>query len=64
MCAGFKAGDQNGHHLVNRGNRTAHYLEVGSRMPEEQAVYPDIDMIATRKAGGPLKTTRRDGTPY
>jgi len=64
MCAGFKAGDQNGHHLVNRGTRTAHYLEVGSRMPEEQVIYSDIDMKATRVAGGPLKTTRKDGTPY
>ena len=49
-CATFPKGIPNGHHLVNRGNRTAHYLEVGSRMPEEQAVYSDIDMMATRHA--------------
>jgi uncharacterized cupin superfamily protein len=64
MCAGFKAGDQNGHHLVNRGTRTAHYLEVGSRMAEEQVIYSDIDMKVTRQGGGANIWAHKDGKPY
>ena len=29
MCAGFKAGLANGHHLVNKSGRPASYIEVG-----------------------------------
>jgi hypothetical protein len=29
-CAGFKAGDRDGHHLQNRGETTALILEVGT----------------------------------
>jgi uncharacterized cupin superfamily protein len=64
MCAGFKSGVANGHHLVNRSGRIAHYLEVGSRMSEEDVVYSDIDMKAEKRGGGPVVSTRKDGTPY
>jgi uncharacterized cupin superfamily protein len=64
MCAGFKAGVQNGHHLINRGSRTAHYLEIGSRMADEDVTYPDTDLKVTRTAGGPYVHTRKDGTPF
>ena len=30
-CAGFKAGERDGHHLQNRGEATALILEVGTR---------------------------------
>ena len=33
-----------GHHLVNRSDRPALLLEIGSRDPEEEAAYPDIDL--------------------
>lgn len=64
MCAGFKAGVRNGHHLMNRSNLIAHYLEVGTRLGDEDVVYSDIDMKATKRAGGPYVSTRKDGTPY
>jgi len=64
MCAGFRAGVQNGHHLVNRSDRTAHYLEIGSRMADEDVVYSDIDMKVAKRAGGAYVWTRKDGTPY
>jgi uncharacterized cupin superfamily protein len=32
-CAGFPAGNPDGHHLINRGNAMAAYLEVGDRLP-------------------------------
>ena len=61
-CAGFPAGDGNGHHIVNRSDRTAVLLEVGTRRPAEDRVeYPDIDMTYT---GGETFYRRRDGTPY
>ena len=31
MCAGFKAGTGNGHHLVNRTDEDVVYLEIGDR---------------------------------
>src|SRR5579871_6263312 len=44
-CAGFKAGDPNGHHFQNRSIKEAVLLEVGSRNPEgDGAEYPDIDL--------------------
>jgi uncharacterized cupin superfamily protein len=61
-CAGFKAGDRDGHHLQNRGDRDAVLLEVGTRTPTESGEYPDIDMAF--QTGGPAKFTRKDGTPY
>jgi uncharacterized cupin superfamily protein len=58
-CAGFKAGDKNGHCLQNRSGADASVLEIGSRIPGEAAYYPGIDLAAT--GGGYLHT---DGMPY
>ena len=44
-CAAFKAGDPDGHHLINRSDRDAVVLEIGTRDPDDRCVYPDIDMI-------------------
>lgn len=46
MAAGFPAGEANGHHLVNRSDQVAVYLEVGDRTPDDQVVYPDDDLLA------------------
>src|SRR5438552_5022058 len=35
-AAGFKAGVPNGHHLINKTQRDALYLEVGTRAPRER----------------------------
>src|SRR6185437_3960243 len=44
-CAGFKAGEPDGHHVQNRSSREAVLLEVGSRNPKgDGAEYPDIDL--------------------
>lgn len=50
-CAGFKAGDPDGHCLQNRGRVDAMLLEIGSRIPGEYAMYSDIDM-KTEPGGG------------
>jgi uncharacterized cupin superfamily protein len=60
-CAAFRAGDADGHHLVNRGERPARVLEVGNADPRDVCDYPDIDMIA---GPGDGSYRRRDGTPY
>ena len=62
-AAGFKANDENGHHLQNRSGRDAQVLEIGTRLATDSAYYSDVDMMAP--AGGkPARYTRRDGTPY
>jgi uncharacterized cupin superfamily protein len=59
-CAGFLAGDPDGHHLQNRSGAPARVLEIGStNPPSDEANYPDIDLRAT--ASGYF---RKDGTPY
>jgi uncharacterized cupin superfamily protein len=60
-CAGFPAGADNGHQLINRSSEPAVYLEVSNREAEDVVYYsdPDVDMIAT-----PQGMTRRNGTPY
>ena len=62
-AAGWKAGVQNGHCLINRTSRDAVYLEIGSRAARETANYPDVDMRAERDDKG-MRYVRKDGTPY
>ncbi|MGB6606036.1 MAG: cupin domain-containing protein [Steroidobacteraceae bacterium] len=65
MCAGFPAGYEDGHQLINRTDRDAVYLEVSNRHPEDTAYYsdPDVDMVwSAPHARGTI--THRDGTPY
>lgn len=63
MAAGFKAGERNGHCLVNRTDKAVTYLEVGTRYDEDEVKYPDIDMRG-RKESGRWHLSRKDGTPY
>ncbi|MEO5559094.1 MAG: cupin domain-containing protein [Dokdonella sp.] len=63
MCAGFKAGSGDAHHLVNESGKDAVYLEVGDRTQGDSASYPDDDLIAIGTAGG-WRFTQKDGTPY
>ena len=60
-AAAFKAGDPDGHHLINRSARDAVVLEIGSRDPGDACFYPDIDMVAEP---GVAHYAHRDGTPY
>jgi uncharacterized cupin superfamily protein len=63
MCAGFKAGTGDGHHLVNRTNADVVYLEIGDRTPGDAGVYPDDDIRAAM-VDGKWQFTHKDGTPY
>jgi uncharacterized cupin superfamily protein len=62
-CAGFKAGVSNGHQLVNRSQRDARYLEIGTRAATERAHYPDVDLVMERDQQG-MRFLRRSGEPY
>jgi uncharacterized cupin superfamily protein len=59
MCAGFKAGDPDGHCLINLSDRPAVYLEMGNRAEGDEAHYPDDDLWYRDKS-----FYHRDGRPW
>lgn len=59
-CAGFKAGDANGHHFQNRSDQDVLLLEIGTRSNGDAVDYSDIDL--TLPPGGDY--SHKDGTPY
>ena len=61
--AGFKAGVNNGHCLINRTSRDAVYLEIGTRAASERVDYPDVDCVFERD-GTKMVYKRRSGEPY
>ena len=64
MCAGFKAGTGNGHHLVNRTDEDVVYLEIGDCSPGDGGSYPDDDIQAVLGKDGQWQFVHKDGTPY
>ena len=63
MCAGFKAGTGNAHHLINETDEEVVYLEVGDRTPGDEGTYPDDDLKAAL-VEGKWKFLHKDGSPY
>lgn len=63
MCGGFAAGSGVAHHLVNRSNADAVYLEVGDRTAGDLVDYPNDDLIAVM-ASGAWRFTHKDGSAY
>ena len=64
MCAGFKAGTGDAHHLVNRSQKAVVFLEIGDRSAGDAVKYPDDDVVGCAVAGGKWQYTRKDGTAY
>src|SRR5687767_13688092 len=64
MCAGFKAGTGDAHHLVNRTAEDVVFLEVGDRAVGDAVVYPDDDIQGSLGADGKWRFLHKDGTPY
>ena len=60
-CAAFPKGTGNGHHLINRSEETATYLEIGSRHPDDMTTCSDVDMKSANSDG---RFVHKDGTPY
>jgi uncharacterized cupin superfamily protein len=64
MAAGFPAGRPDGHHLVNRSDRPATFLVVGTRATgQDETFYPDID-LEVRVRDGREVYVHRSGEPY
>lgn len=63
MCAGFPAGVRDGHHLVNRTDAPARYLEISNRDADDSAEYPDDDLAYAKGPDGAPVFTRKDGSP-
>jgi uncharacterized cupin superfamily protein len=61
-CAGFKAGSGIAHCLINRTDRDAVYLEVGTRAKSERVHYPDVDFMMERDEAS-RRWFRRSGEP-
>jgi uncharacterized cupin superfamily protein len=63
MCAGFKAGVRNAHHFVNRSDKPARMLVLGTRIPGDGCFYPDDDLmwVETEQGG---HAAHKDGTRY
>jgi len=64
MCAGFKAGTGDAHHMINCTKKDVVFLEVGDRSAGDSVTYPDDDVMAVYGADGKWKYSRKDGTPY
>ena len=63
MCAGFKAGTGDAHHLVNETDEDVVYLEIGDRTRGDSVTYPDDD-LAAGFVEGKWRMLHKDGTPY
>lgn len=60
-CAAFPKNTGNGHHLINRSDAVAVYLEVGTRHPDDITTCADIDLKSANADG---VWRHKDGTPY
>ena len=63
MMAAFPAGEEDGHHLVNRSSLTVVYLEIGDLTPDERVTYPDDDLVAKASPDG-IIFTHKNGNLY
>ena len=63
-AAAWKAGVPNGHCLINRSNRDAVFIEIGTRAPAERAHYSDVDMMVERDEKGARYTKKESASHY
>ena len=59
-CAAFPKNTGNGHHMINRSDATAVYLEIGSRSPADLTTCSDIDLMSSNADG---RFVHKDGAP-
>lgn len=58
-CAAFPKNHADGHHLINRSNQVAVYLEIGTRSKNDRCHYPDVDLHWDGAV-----YSHKDGSPY
>ncbi len=61
--AAFPAGDPNGHHFLNRSDREARFLVMGTRPRTRSPPIPTSTSMVEIE-GGKASFTYRDGTPW
>ena len=64
MCVGFPANTGDAHHLVNRSDAAAVYLEIGSRIDADNGHYPDDDLCWVADGTGGVIGAHKNGAPY
>ena len=64
MCAGYAAGSKNGHHFINRSQKPATYLEMGTNVPGDTAFYPDDDLRLMETEDEGMVYAHKDGRRY
>lgn len=62
-CAAFPAGSTNGHCFVNRTDKVAKFLVVGTKAKSETATYSDVDMQIHIESGK-ARFTYKDGSDW
>lgn len=62
-CVCWPAGVPNAHALENRTSRPVTYFVAGSRLPEDDVTYPDVD-LHYRRRNGLRAQLHKDGTAY
>lgn len=63
-AAGWKAGATVGHTIENRSDMPARILEIGTRPPEDTAVYVGLDMLYRARHGTEINITTRAGKRF
>ena len=63
MVVGFKAGEGDGHCIINKSDQPVRFIEIGDRTAGDQVVYPDDD-LAAKFIEGKWKFTHKDGSEY
>ncbi len=62
--AGFVAGRANGHHLINRSEAIATYLEIGDKSTPDRVEYSDEDLVCVPTAESGRLFEHKDGSAY
>jgi uncharacterized cupin superfamily protein len=50
-CAGFKAENSKGHHIIDKSDEVAILFEIGTRTATETVYYADLDLMVTNSDG-------------
>ena len=62
--AAWRAGSTLGHTIENRSQSLARILEIGTRPPEDTAIYVGLDLIYRARHGQNVTINARSGRPY
>ncbi|MEL6369446.1 MAG: cupin domain-containing protein [Pseudomonadota bacterium] len=63
-AAGWKAGETVGHTIENRSDKPARILEIGTRPPEDTAVYVGLDLLYRARNGTDITIRSRTGRKF